>query len=157
MTYKVFISYSTNDLPIVSNVKRLLETNPVVEAFIAEYSISPGSHLDESIVNAIKDCDLFILLWSRNSCSSEYVRTEVGIARGKEKTILPIVLEKNLELPPFIRDLKYLGAYRNPEESLTWLQTHVFTCVNRKQMNGFALFALGVVLGAALIWLLSRE
>ena len=153
MVYKVFISYSTNDFPVVEDVRKLL-TNPAVEVFIAEYSVSPGSPLNNTIVTAIKNCDLFVLLWSRNSKFSDYVPQEIGIARGNNKPILPIVLEKGLKLPGFIKELKYLPAYRNPAESLIWLKKHIFTRAEKQEQTN-ALVSLG--LGVMIVYLLSRK
>jgi len=153
MAYKVFISYSTNDFPIVEHVRRLL-TSPEVEVFIAEYSINPSEPLDGKILAALKACDLFVLLWSRNSRASEWVPQEIGVARGNDKTILPIVLEDGLNLPAFIRDLKYLPAYRNPSESFIWLQQNILTRAQKQQKrNALVLFGLG----AALVWLFSQK
>lgn len=153
MAYKVFVSYSTNDFPIVEHFRRLL-ASPEVEVFIAEYSVSPSQPLDDNIVSAVKACDLFVLLWSRNSKASEWVPQEIGIARGNDKTILPIVLEDGLNLPAFIRGLKYLPAYRNPSESFIWLQQNVFARAQKQQQTN-ALVLLG--LGAALVWLFSQK
>lgn len=153
MPYKVFISYSTNDFPLVEHVRRLL-VNPEVEVFIAEYSVSAGAKLAEGITDAIKKCDLFVLLWSRNSESSEWVPQEIGIAHGNNKLILPIVLENRLQLPGFIKELKYLPAYRNPSESLIWLQRNIFSrAEEQQQTKGLALLGIG----AAIVWLLSQE
>ena len=153
MAYKVFISYSTNDFPIVEHVRRLL-AGPELEVFIAEYSVEPGAVLDQAILSAIKTCDLFVLLWSRNSRGSEWVPQEIGAARGDGKTILPIVLEDGLSLPAFISDLKFLPAYRNPSESFIWLQQNVFQRAQKQQKTN-ALALLG--LGAVLVWLFTQK
>ncbi len=153
MAYKVFISYSTNDFPLVEHVRRLL-TNPAVEVFIAEYSVAPGTPLAQNIISAIKTCDLFVLLWSRNSESSEWVPQEIGIARGGDKTILPLVLEDGLGLPGFIKELKYFQAYCNPSDSLTWLQNHIFARAEKQQkINAVALLGLA----ALVVWLFSQK
>ncbi|MGH2568655.1 MAG: toll/interleukin-1 receptor domain-containing protein [Bacteroidota bacterium] len=153
MAYKVFVSYSTNDFPIVEHVRRLI-ASPEVDVFIAEYSVTPSQPLDENIVLAIKTCDLFVLLWSRNSKASEWVPQEIGIARGNDKTILPIVLEEDLSLPAFIRDLKYLPAYGNPSESFIWLQQNILARAQKQQQNN-ALVLLG--LSVSLVWLFSQK
>jgi hypothetical protein len=153
MAFKVFISYSTKDFPMVEHVRRLLQSSEV-EIFITEYSVNPGTQLAVIIENAIRNSDLFILLWSRNSEASEWVPMEIGIARGNNKTIIPVVLEDGLELPGFIKDLKYLPAYRNPEESLIWLQNHIFLKAEKQQRTQ-ALVKL--CLAGVLIWLLSQS
>ena len=154
MVYKVFISYSTNDLHIAEHVKKLL-THPAVKVFIAEYSVSPGSSLTNDIVAAIKTCDLFVLLWSQNSIASEWVTQEIGVARGYEKPMLPIVLEDGLQLPGFIKELKYLPAYRDPAESSIWIQKHIFDRADTQQQQTNAVVLLG--LGAVLAWLFSQK
>jgi hypothetical protein len=153
MAYKVFISYATKDLLIVNHVARLLK-DASIEVYIAEYSALPGTDLDEDIIAAIESCDLFILLWSQNSKASEWVPQEIGIARHAKKTIIPVVLEANLNLPGFIKKLKYLPAYKNPVNQMTWLRTHVFEHARKKQQTD-GLTWLGI--GAAFIWLLSRD
>ena len=153
MAFKVFVSYSTNDFPIVERVRRLL-SSPEVEVFIAEYSVEPSQPLSQEMINGIRACDLFILLWSRNSKSSEWVPQEIGIARGVDKTILPIVLEDGLSLPAFIRDIKYLSAYRNPAESYLWLQQNIFNRAKEKRQQN-ALVLLG--LAGMFVWLINQK
>jgi hypothetical protein len=141
------------DLQIVKYVKKLLQINPAVDVFIAEYSVSAGSPLDETIINAIKNCDSFVLLWSQNSkfSESEYVPQEIGIAKGSHKTIFPVVLEDGLQLPGFIKELKYLPAYRDPKESLLRLRQDVFTRVENQQQIGF------LILLIAALWLFNQK
>jgi hypothetical protein len=153
MAYKVFISYATKDMLIVNHLKSLL-TDASIEVYVAEYSALPGTVLDEDIIKAIEACDLFILLWSRHSKVSEWVPQEIGIATHAKKTIMPVVLEPNLNLPGFIKKLKYLPAYRNPGYALNWLRTNVFERAREKQQKD-GLTWLGI--GAAVLWLLSRD
>lgn len=149
--YKVFISYSTKDLHVVSKFKEMLSV-PVIDVFISEYSLPPGSKLDEEIIDAIRDCDLFILLWSRNSRKSEWVSQEIGIATTEEKTILPIVLDIGLSLPGFIKNIKYLAAYEDPEKAQNFLRKTVFDMAKKHQKkNGLIWLAIG----AAFLWLIS--
>ena len=152
MAYNVFISYSTKDLPVAERIRGGLANLPV-DVFIAEYSVSPGSRLNDTIVAAIKRCDLFLLLWTGNSKASEYVSQEIGVARGSGKRILPMVMEDGLELPGLITDLKYLPAYRSLEQSLEWLQEHILDTVEKRrqkreqqrQKDKLILFVLGAL------------
>lgn len=153
MAYKVFISYSTKDFPLVEHVRNLLQ-NSSVEVFVAEYSVMPGELLTAEIINAIKNCNLFILLWSRNSKESEWVPQEIGIAASERKPILPAVLHSDISLPGFIRDLKYLPVYKNPEGALSWLRANVFEQAQKKeQTDGLVWLSLG----AAVVWLFSQK
>jgi hypothetical protein len=112
MAYKVFISYSTNDIPNVDALRKLLQF-PDVECFVSEYAVTPGAPLAPTIKNAIQTCDLFVVLWSKNALASEWVSQEIGIAHGGQKPILPFVLEKNLQLPGFIKELRYVAAFQD--------------------------------------------
>ena len=147
MAYNVFLSYSTKDMPLVNKIKNILE-DAGIEVFVAEYSVPPGNKLNNSIISAIKKCDLFVLVWSKNSKSSEYVQQEIGIAKGNNKIILPIVLHKKLELPAFISDIKYMKAYERPEESLKEFQEEVVELAmkRKKQTIGTILLIGGLIL-----------
>jgi hypothetical protein len=121
MAYNVFISYSTKNLHIAEWAKTTLHQPGHVEILLAEYSVQPGQPLDEEIEKAIRTCDLFVLLWSHEARASDYVPQEIGIAKGCNKTILPVVMEEGVPLPGFISNLKYLAAYRDWNGSFVWL------------------------------------
>ncbi len=103
---------------------------------------------------AIKSSDLFLLLWSDNARGSEWVPQEIGVARGAEKAIIPIVLHQGLALPGFINDLKYLEVYSDPMASVQWLHNHIAALV--KQKNANALVGMGVI-GAILLLLANTK
>src|SRR4051812_24772494 len=110
MGFSIFISYSTQDLRLAAGMKKVLDAAGS-SVYLAEYSAPPGVALTAHIAGAIKACDLFILLWSTHSKSSEWVPQEIGLAQAYRKQILPVVLEPGLGLPGFIRDIKYLRHY----------------------------------------------
>jgi hypothetical protein len=153
MALKVFISYSTKDIEIVNFVKSMLAGAPL-EVFVAEYNVAPGTPLSPAIVTAIKQCNLFILLWSQNSRASEWVPQEIGIAKSEGKQIIPAVLQPNLPLPGFISDLKYLDVPKNPQGAFTWLRDNVLAKATEKQKQEGAAW---LAIGGALLWLFSRS
>lgn len=151
MSYNVFVSYATPDLAIVQQLKRMF-AEATITVFAAEYDVAPGQLLSPTIEKAIKDCDLFLLLWSSRSRDSGWVGQEIGIAKGHQKVILPVLLEPDLPLPGFISGLKYLPAHRNPEVALAWLRQNIFARAARKdKVEGLVWLGLG----AGLLWLLS--
>jgi len=150
---KIFISYSSKDLSVVNFVRSMLIGSPV-EVFIAEYSVAPGQSLSPSIISAIKLCDLFVLLWSKNSEDSQWVPQEIGIATAENKQIIPVVLQSGLKLPGFIGDLKYLDVPKDPQGAFTWLRDNVFAKANAKQQQEAVAW---LAIGGALLWLLSRK
>lgn len=161
--YKVFVSYSTHDLPDVTLLKESLKDSGV-EVFVAHDSVKPSGKLSEEISAAITSCDLFVLVWSENAKNSDWVPQEIGKAHQMHKKILPIVLTQGLNLPGFITDLKYLDAFRDKPRAIASIREQILEGFREKQRkvaeakqkeqdaNAKALLAIG---GFAL-WLFSR-
>jgi len=136
MSFKVVISYATKDMQFVEQVRQTL-MNSSIEVFVAEHSVLPGQSLSSEIISAISSCDLFVLLWSKNSQRSEWVSQEIGIAKAAKKPIIPLMLEQGLQPPGFIRDIKYLSVYDDPRISLIWLQQQILDRMQIKQKENF--------------------
>ncbi|MGH7582209.1 MAG: toll/interleukin-1 receptor domain-containing protein [Gemmatimonadales bacterium] len=153
MAFSVFISYSTKDLVHAAALQSWV-ASAGAQTYLAEYSLAPGRPIAAEILTAIKASDLFLLLWSANARDSEWVPQEIGVARGAEKAIIPIVLHQGLELPGFIKDLKYVEVYRDPMASVQWLRNHVGALVRKK--NSDALIGMGVI-GAILLLLANAR
>jgi hypothetical protein len=153
MAFKVFISYSTRDLTRTKKVKQLLEVAGA-QVFVAEYSVAPGSDLARKIVAAIKDCDLFVLLWSHHAKNSEWVPQEIGIAKGCSKPVIPVVLHRSAEVSGFLRGVKYLPLYEDPKKALTWLQRNVAAQASEKSKSESMIW-LGI--SGVLLWLLAQD
>ena len=79
MVFKVFISHSMDDAWIVYELHDLLKINGI-EAYVAEWSLSPGAELSEKIKAAIRYCDCFLVLLTRHGTRSQWVNQEIGIA-----------------------------------------------------------------------------
>lgn len=152
MSYRIFVSYSTRDLEYVNQIKEALKGLPDVSLFIAEYSLNPGQSLSKDVLKKINDCDLFLLLWSEEAKSSEWVPMEIGAAKAKTKRILPVILQSNLNLPGFIKDLKYLDIHSPKMNPIMWLRNHILDKSQRKKQTD-NLVLLG--LGGFLLWALT--
>ena len=147
------MSYSTQDLPLVTRVQRVL-ADASIQVFVAEHSVQPGDSLGAEITTAIESCDLFILMWSRGSKESAWVQQEVGMALGRKKSVLPILLAHGLKLPGFLTGIKYLRAHQDAEGVLAWLKQNVYERAEAKQRSD-GLVWLGVA--AAVLLILSSE
>jgi len=142
MAYKVFVSYSTKDIPDVNALRSFLQF-PDVECFVSQYTVALGAPITPNTKTAILECDLFVLLWSRNAMGSEWVSQEIGIAHGNNKPILPFALERGLSLPGFIKDLRYAAAFQNPQQAMYSLRETVLKNSMAKQ-NQQAVGALAI-------------
>ena len=151
MAYKVFVSYSTKDIPNVDALRGLLQF-PDVECFVSEYAVTPGAPLAPTIKAAILSCDLFVVLWSKNALASEWVSQEIGIAHGCQKPILPFVLEQGLSLPGFIKELRYVAAFQNPQQAMYSLRETVMrNSLTKQNQQALGALALGGLVLLALV------
>lgn len=89
---KVFISFSTKDSEVASELKRNLELHSIA-CWKAPESILPGQTWEESIVDAIAQTDLMVLVWSGASQISEQVKRELTLACNQGKVIVPYRIE----------------------------------------------------------------
>jgi hypothetical protein len=153
MSFKIFVSYPSKDLQEVDLVGNFL-CYAGTELFIAEHSVRPAEALVPKIVAAIKECDLFLLLWNSHSIESSWVQQEIGVAAGAGKPILPLVLEQSLDLPAFLAGIKYIRVHDDPEHALSLLKATVFERVKKKQQAD-GLFWLG--LGALVVYVLAAK
>lgn len=152
MPYKVFVSYSTKDIPNVNTLRAALAF-PEVDVFVSEYAVAAGAPLAPTIQANIQSCDLFVLIWSKNAAASEWVPQEIGIGHACNKPILPFVLEPNVSLPGFISGLRYVAAYQNPDQAMFMLREAVLRNSLAKQNQQTTLGILAI--GGLLLWLLK--
>lgn len=152
MAFNVFISYSTNDIETVDQFKTLLN-NPIINVFVAEYSVTPGESLNERIMPAIENCHIFLLLYSKSSEQSEWVAKEIELAKAHNKYILPVLLDDDAKLPAYLGDIKYLPAHAKPDEAMKFVSTHISQQAEKMKKNSVL---IGLIMGGALIWLATR-
>jgi hypothetical protein len=121
--------------------------------FVAEYSVAPGESLQKAIAAGINDCDLFVVLWSNHSASSDWVRQELGHAAGKNKRIVPFVLEADAKIPSFLQDTKYIRAYEDVEGGIQAIARQVqdLFATKRKQIEDRNAQGFALVIGVALV------
>jgi len=92
MSTEVFVSYSSQDyervMPLVDRLR-----SAGVAVWVDEGNIDAATLWSESIVEAIAECRVLIMMVSSHSTDSHNVVKEVMIASESKKTILPIYLE----------------------------------------------------------------
>ncbi len=118
-THLVFISYSTKDRYYADAICSWVENNHI-PAWIAPRDIVPGSNYGESIINAIKNAKIMVVVFTRNADTSRYVNLEVerGISNGC--IIIPVrfqdvVPTKGMEL--FLSSKHWLDILTPPIEA----------------------------------------
>ena len=158
--FKVFVSYSTDDLKNVTALQKVLEPTGV-QVFVAEHSVLPSEPLAARISAAIAGCDMFVVLWSANAKASEWVSQEIGKAHSLGKPILPLLLTEGLSLPGFISDLKYLPLYGDSTAAFDQARDMILKNYRQKmaavarQKEKEKLVLLGI--GAFLLWAANQN
>lgn len=152
MAFNVFISYSLKDLETARQLQGYLAQIQGTSAFLSESSLIIGQ-LSEALITKIKECDLFIVLYSKNSQNSNYVQQEIGVARGNNKIIIPLLLDAEAKPDAMLQGISYLSIY--DEEKRTTQIPRLYNYVaqeSQKKINSQTLLALGaiVLLGYAL-------
>jgi len=87
--YDAFISYSTKNSDAAFRLVRGIEDCGLT-CFIAPRDIRPGILYAQEIVRGIKSADAFIFLYSADSDSSYYCRSEVNSAVSERRYILTV-------------------------------------------------------------------
>ena len=92
MEHDVFISYSATDKVIADSIVASLEESNI-RCWIAPRDIKAGADWAESIMNAINESRLFILVFSENSNNSQQVIREIQRSVNNEIPILPFRIQ----------------------------------------------------------------
>ena len=118
MSNQVFISHSSKDSNIANAVCHILEDTGV-RCWIAPRDIPSGSDWSTSIIKAIKEAEMVVLLFSNSANQSDFVYREVERAAHHQCPILPVRLEDILpqeRLELFIGASHWLDAIDEPIE-----------------------------------------
>ena len=88
----VFISYSSKDQKTADAIVNYLESNKI-RCWIAYRDAEAGSAYASSIIKAIKESKIFLLVFSESSNSSKHVLREIDIACKYERIIIPFKVD----------------------------------------------------------------
>lgn len=84
--HKIFISYSHKDKGIATKICNILELADI-KCWMAPRDIKGGEDYADVMEVAIKKCNKFLLIFSKNSAGSQYVKAEVSIAFCEKKPL----------------------------------------------------------------------
>jgi tetratricopeptide (TPR) repeat protein len=118
MAHDVFVSYSVKDKTTADAICASLEANGI-RVWIAPRDVMPGSDWGESIIDAIHESKVMILVFSANSNASPQIKREIERAVNKGVTVVPFRIDdvmpsKTLEY--FISTQHWLDAFTPPLE-----------------------------------------
>ena len=88
----VFISYSSKDIKYIGKLTRMLDKMGI-SYWIAPDQIPAGSNYAREIPNAIKNCEVFLLVLSKSSQESIWVEKELDSAIYYRKKVIPFQID----------------------------------------------------------------
>src|SRR4051794_5403344 len=114
MAHDVFISYSSKDKPTADAVCATLEGRGI-RCWIAPRDILPGMDWGESIIDAIEQSRVMILIFSGHADESPQIKREVERAVNKNVTVVPLRIEN----VPMSKSLEYFVSTPHWLDALT--------------------------------------
>jgi len=133
--HSVFISHSMNDVKKADKVCFFLESNGV-NCWRAPRNINPGSSYPVQILEAIRNCHIFLLLASENTNLSEHVSSEIERAFEYKKLIIPFMLQDikfSDEQLYFLARRQRIEAYNDIEIGLGSLLSTVLSVIQKSK------------------------
>lgn len=125
--YDVFISHSSIDTGLASQVCAFLERNGI-KCWIAPRDIAPGAAYPSEITRGIKTCKVFLVILTAKSVSSAHVNTETDIAFNDNKIIIPYFVEKadlDDSMAYYLARKQWILGYPDFRKSLPLLLTSI--------------------------------
>jgi hypothetical protein len=118
---QIFISYAHQDSNFVDKLVSSLEKYSKMEITYDKKILTPGDSLFD-IFTAIEQCDFFLVVISKNSIQSKWVKQELSTAfirriQVGNITIIPLITD-DAKIPPAISDTIYVDFRENFNEGL---------------------------------------
>jgi len=113
MNKKIFISHSSEDKAFARRLKRAFEAYPI-DVWLDEKNLNIGDSLSKVFTEEIRSSTHFMLLISKASNQSKWVKKELNTALNENITILPLLIEE-CEIDVRLKDIKYLDFINNDD------------------------------------------
>ena len=116
------VCHNSEDKPTAENIAiEMIKAGH--EAFFDKWDIRPGDSLIEKISEGISDSSYLLVLLSRNSVKSNWVKRELEIALARQIadkaiTVIPCLLE-DCDIPVFLQPISYADFRSSFERGIT--------------------------------------
>lgn len=114
---RIYLSHSHKDVELAREIaKGLMESGN--DVFIDSESLHAGSDWRSTLYESLKNSDVFLVLLTEASVSSQYVVSEIGAARAytssspDDKLFIPVVFGK-IDIPNVIQDIHAISGEVN--------------------------------------------
>lgn len=148
---EIFVSHADKDRGLAQQFKNMIEITGANVNLVC-YVVDPSQTIIAKVKNGISNCNLGIILWTKNSKDKEWVIQEAGALAITDKPI--VVLMDPIVEPPgaMLTGIHYVRI--NDVEGLNSLKTWIEKKVGDERFWRWILFIGG---GLLLLWLLTKE
>ena len=118
MSHDIFISYSTMNSDIAEKVCHVLEQNGL-KCWIAPRNIASGKNYSQEILDGINSTKIVVLVFSKYSQASDFVKNEIDIAFSNEKPIISFKIDETMpegDMGFYLKNKQWLDASPEPEK-----------------------------------------
>lgn len=149
---KLFLSHNSADAHVACRFRDAL-AQLQIDCYMYEFDVQPGFSVAAKVHERIRESDVVLVLLTRQAASSAYVHQEIGIAKGMNKPIIPLVEHGAEGALATLTGLEYLpfDPY-NPQWALEQLLGYVQRLQATKKERGMIIGILG---GLALLMILG--
>lgn len=121
---QIFLSYSHEDRPVAEQIADALSKRGT-KVWFDEYEVTVGTSLAISIDRALAASDYVVVLLSRHSVQSRWVRQELEATYGREidaraVTVVPVLLE-DCDVPPVLASKQFVDLRSNVDDGIAAL------------------------------------
>ena len=103
---RTFISYSRTNRDFALSLAKELRSSGF-DIWLDQLDIPTGSRWDDEVEHALEECEIFMVILTPDSISSNNVKDEIGYAIDNNKRILPVLLQ-NATVPFRLRRFQYV-------------------------------------------------
>ncbi len=129
MGKKVFISHSSKDSKTATAICTALEARGH-ECWMSSRDIKPGENFQGTIVRAIREAGVMVLVFSANANNSDEIKKEMALASQSKKMVIPVRAEDVLPSEDFTYELatrQWIDMFVDWEKAIEALSSQVGT------------------------------
>ena len=123
MAHDVFISYSSIDQKIVEGLSAYLEQHKI-RCFVAYRDIPPGIVWAKAITEAIENCKIMVIVFSKYSNLSDQVDREIELCSEEKKPILTFKIDNAVfsgAKKYYLKNINWIDAFPDPDQCFSKL------------------------------------
>lgn len=113
---KIFLSYNMNDKDFAMKISSDLRDHNII-VFNENEIIQPGDTIGKIIEEHIIASDKFIVIISKTTYKSKFLKSEIELAKKNKKIIVPI-LKEEADIPNFLSSFKFADFRQDYDNSI---------------------------------------